>query len=186
MSLIGKWTDLIYRAATGSWKAKVLLAPVVGGSFGALIVVLYLLSRVVDRWLGLPMVFIYPGSLVIGVLLIAAGLAIYCFSAAQFFGVRGTPLPVIPPPKLVTTGLYRFSRNPMMTGLFILFFGIGIATGSLSLVFVFTPLFIAINVWELKRVEEPELERRLGEAYKEYKKQVPMFFPYLIKKTERI
>ena len=49
--------------------------------------------------------------------------------------------------------------------------------GSLSLIFIFTPLFITINVWELKMIEEPELERRLGEAYVKYKKEVPMFFP---------
>jgi protein-S-isoprenylcysteine O-methyltransferase Ste14 len=35
-------------------------------------------------------------------------------------------------------------------------------------------LFIYI---ELKAIEEPELEMRLGEAYREYKKRVPMFFP---------
>jgi protein-S-isoprenylcysteine O-methyltransferase Ste14 len=34
-----------------------------------------------------------------------------------------------------------------------------------------------MNVWELKKVEEPELIRRLGKAYVEYKKRTPMFFP---------
>ncbi len=182
MSLVGTRTDLIYKVATGSWKAKVIFAPIVGASYAGLIILFFLSSRVVDRWLGLPRAFIYPGSLVVGFFLIAFGLALYCLSAAQFFRVRGTPVPFSPPPKLVTSGLYRFTRNPMMTGLFMQFFGIGIALGSLSLVFIFTPLFITINVWELKKVEEPELERRLGEAYREYKKQVPMFFPSFIKR----
>jgi len=70
----------------------------------------------------------------------------------------------------------------MLTGIFMQLFGIGISLGSLSLIFIFTPLFIIINVWELKKVEEPELERRLGEAYVKYKKDVPMFFPFLTKK----
>jgi protein-S-isoprenylcysteine O-methyltransferase Ste14 len=30
---------------------------------------------------------------------------------------------------------------------------------------------------ELKVIEEPELEMRLGDVYREYKKKVPMFFP---------
>ena len=64
------------------------------------------------------------------------------------------------------------------------FFGIGIALGSLSLVFIFTPLFIAMNVWELKKVEEPELERRLGEAYVKYKKEVSMFFLFRKRRSE--
>ncbi len=38
-----------------------------------------------------------------------------------------------------------------------------------------------VSNWELKKVEEPELEKRLGKDYREYKKQVPMFFPRLKK-----
>jgi protein-S-isoprenylcysteine O-methyltransferase Ste14 len=49
------------------------------------------------------------------------------------------------------------------------------------IVFIFTPLFIAFNVWELKAIEEPELEKRLGTEYLEYKKRTPMFLPDLIK-----
>jgi protein-S-isoprenylcysteine O-methyltransferase Ste14 len=178
MSLIGGWTNLIYKVATGGWKAKVFFGPFLAASFAGLIVGLLLLSRIADRWLGLPGAFNFSGSLVIGFLLMAFGLAIYGLSVFQFLRVRGTPVPFIPPPTLVRTGLYRFSRNPMMTGLFMQFFGLGIALGSFSLTFFFTPLFIAMNVWELKMVEEPELERRLGEAYVKYKKEVPMFFPF--------
>ena len=68
----------------------------------------------------------------------------------------------------------------MLTGIFIQLFGLGIALGSISLVWVFTPLFIIIHVWELKKVEEPELVKRLGQDYVEYKKRVPMFFPFCI------
>ncbi len=38
-------------------------------------------------------------------------------------------------------------------------------------------LFIFVNVWELKAIEEPELLKRLGEDYSEYRKRTPMFFP---------
>jgi len=50
----------------------------------------------------------------------------------------------------------------------------------LSLLFAFTPLFIYINFWELKSIEEPELEKRLGEDYIKYRKRTPMFFPNLM------
>ena len=54
---------------------------------------------------------------------------------------------------------------------------LGMLLRSVSLVFIFTPLFIVINVLKLKAIEEPELERRLGKHYVEYKGNVPMFIP---------
>jgi protein-S-isoprenylcysteine O-methyltransferase Ste14 len=67
----------------------------------------------------------------------------------------------------------------MMTGLFITLFGLGIWCRSISLVFIFSPLFVLLSAWELKAIEEPELEKRLGKEYIEYKKRVPMFFPWM-------
>jgi protein-S-isoprenylcysteine O-methyltransferase Ste14 len=40
-------------------------------------------------------------------------------------------------------------------------------------------------VWELKAVEERELEKRLGKDYVEYKKRVPMFIPRLKVRTKK-
>jgi protein-S-isoprenylcysteine O-methyltransferase Ste14 len=65
----------------------------------------------------------------------------------------------------------------MLTGVFLFLFGIGFIVNSVSLVFLFTPLYVLINVWELKRIEEPELIKRLGDEYIEYRRQTPMFIP---------
>jgi hypothetical protein len=65
----------------------------------------------------------------------------------------------------------------MLTGVFLFLFGVGFGVNSLSLVFFFTPLFVLFNVWELRQIEEPELIRRLGDEYVEYRKQTPMFIP---------
>ncbi|MFC1829578.1 methyltransferase family protein, partial [Thermodesulfobacteriota bacterium] len=73
----------------------------------------------------------------------------------------------------------------MLTGVFALLFGIGIFFGSVSLLFVFTPLFIFVNYWELKAIEEPELVKRLGQVYIEYRKTTPMFFPSFSSKYKR-
>lgn len=62
MSLVARWTNLIYKVATGSWKVKVVVAPIVAASYGGLILVFFLLSRATDRWLSLPKVFNYPVS----------------------------------------------------------------------------------------------------------------------------
>ena len=109
--------------------------------------------------------------------MIAVGLAVTAWSAFHFLKVRGTPVPFNPPPKVVNTGPYRYARNPMLTGVFLFLFGIGFSVNSVSLVFFFTPLYVLINVWELKKIEEPELIKRLGDEYIEYRRHTPMFIP---------
>jgi protein-S-isoprenylcysteine O-methyltransferase Ste14 len=178
MSLTGKWIDLIYKVATGRWKIKIIIAPIVGLSYLSLIGLFIFLSFLADKILHLPKIFCNPWTTIIGTPFIIAGFILMFFSVFHFLKVRGTPVPFSPPPKLVTGGPYRFARNPMLTGIFIQLFGLGILVNSLALILIFTPLFIFINYWELKRVEEPELEKRLGQEYIDYKKQVPMFFPW--------
>jgi len=130
-----------------------------------------------DNALHFPEATYQPWSLIFGICLIMPGLLLMLVSISYFIRVKGTPVPFCPPPKLVTKGPYRFVRNPMLSGLFMQLFGLGITLGSISLMFIFTPLFIALNIWELKNVEEPELVKRLGRDYVEYKKRIPMFFP---------
>jgi len=182
MSLTGKWIDLIYRAATGSWKTRLLVAPFAGVVFLSLIAAFILLSLSMDHYLHFPKAFAYPWSLAAGICLITLGLFLMLISIACFARAKGTPVPFSPPPRLIKTGPYRYVRNPMLTGVFLQLFGLGTALGSLSLLFIFTPLFIIFNVWELKNIEEPELAKRLGHEYGEYRKQVPMFFPFRMKK----
>jgi protein-S-isoprenylcysteine O-methyltransferase Ste14 len=71
----------------------------------------------------------------------------------------------------------------MLTGVFLLLFGLAIWFGSVSLFFIFAPLYILLHVVELKTIEEPELARRLGREYLEYKKSTPMFIPRLRAKS---
>jgi protein-S-isoprenylcysteine O-methyltransferase Ste14 len=67
----------------------------------------------------------------------------------------------------------------MLLGLFIVLIGLGVLFGSLSLILIFIPLFILINVLYLKAIEEKEMEKKFGREYLEYKKRVPMFIPKL-------
>ena len=72
----------------------------------------------------------------------------------------------------------------MLTGVFLFLFGIGFGLNSISLVLVFTPLYVLINAWELKNIEEPELVKRLGNEYIDYRRKTPMFIPGRKKKQE--
>lgn len=53
----------------------------------------------------------------------------------------------------------------------------GLLLHPVSIVFRWTPLYILMHLIELKKAEEPELERRFGAAYQEYRCRVPMFVP---------
>jgi protein-S-isoprenylcysteine O-methyltransferase Ste14 len=179
MSLREKCIKQIYRIATGSSRIRTLLTPIGVLFFILLVMALIVVSLQVDKFLQFPKLLPAPFSIVISVPILAIGLFLILWSILHFVKVKGTPVPFNPPPELVTTGPYAYARNPMLTGVFILLFGFGIFFGSISLVFIFTPLFILFNVFELRAIEEPELEKRLGKEYLEYKKSVPMFIPKL-------
>ena len=168
MFLINKWIDIIYKVATGSWKTKLIIAPIVGLLYLCLIGLFIFLSFVVDQFLQFPEIFDSSWNIIISAPIIVIGFFLMALSAFYFLKARGTPVPFSPPPKLVRTGPYKYVRNPMLTGIFIQLFGIGIIFNSISLIVIFTPLFILINFWELKRIEEPELKKRFGKEYLDY------------------
>jgi protein-S-isoprenylcysteine O-methyltransferase Ste14 len=177
MDIRNRWISFLYRVATGARKTRTLITPVGIVLFGAYTSLFAILAVLVDQWLSLPWPLSTGLSLIIAVSLIAVGAGMTAWSVSHFLKVKGTPVPFNPPPTLVMTGPYRFVRNPMLTGVFLLLFGMGFSLKSLSLVVLFTPLFVWANVWELKEIEEPELVKRLGEDYVAYQQQVPMFLP---------
>ena len=177
MSLRTRWINLIYTIATGSRKVRTILTPIVGLSYVLFATMFVIVSFPINRCLNLSLFPPRPMDIFLSIPLISVGLLLIFWSQFNFLKVKGTPVPFNPPPKLVTAGPYAYIRNPMLSGIFILLFGLGFAFKSISLLFVFAPLFILINVMEIKAIEEPELEMRLGKDYLEYKKKTPMFFP---------
>lgn len=174
-----KLVDFLYKIATGSQKIRNLLTPVGAIFFAFFITLFVLLALQLDQFLKLPQLFSKPFNIIFSLPILFAGLLLIGWSVLHFLKVKGTPVPFNPPPRLVVDGPYAYARNPMLTGAFILLFGFGILIGSFSFTFIFTPLFIAINVWELKAIEEPELAKRLGEDYLDYRNKTPMFIPNL-------
>jgi len=177
MAFRNRWINLLHRAATGTKKTRTLLTPVGVIIFGAFTALFVFAAIIFDGLLGLPRLLPEGARLPISVPMIAVGLAVTAWSVFHFLKVKGTPVPFNPPPKLVKTGPYRYTRNPMLLGVFLFLFGIGFVVNSASLVFFFTPLYVLINVWELKNIEEPELIKRLGAKYIEYRRHTPMFIP---------
>ena len=185
MGLKTGWIDFLYKVATGSQKFRNLLTPIGAFFFGLFTMLFVVAALLVDKFLNLPNLLPGPLNISLSLPVILFGLFLMGWSAFHFLKVKGTPVPFNPPPRLVTDGPFAFVRNPMITGVFILLFGLGILLRSVSLVFLFTPLFILFNVWELKAIEEPELVKRLGSEYVEYRKRTPMFIPAFRLKPKR-
>jgi protein-S-isoprenylcysteine O-methyltransferase Ste14 len=177
MTLKTKWIELIYSLATSSRKIRNFFTPLGALLFALLVFLFVIIALNVDRLLGITDIFSRLLSIILGSLFFLIAFILIGWSVLMFLRAKGTPVPLNPPPQLVTTGPYAYVRNPMLTGVFALLFGIGVLLGSVSLLAIFTPLFIFINVWELKAIEEPELLKRLGQDYVEYRKSTPMFFP---------
>ena len=184
MTLKARWIDFLYRVATGSRRVRNVFTPIGAIFFGLLLFLFVVTALLVDQLIGL--VNLFPGRLhvVLSLPLFSIAAFLIGWSVRHFLKAKGTPVPMNPPPRLVSSGPYAYSRNPMLAGVFALLFGTGILLESVSLLFIFTPLFILLNVWELKVIEEPELVKRLGRKYVEYRKRTPMFLPKIRTKQD--
>jgi len=112
--------------------------------------------------------------------LIAIGIAIYLHTAFWGFALRGlgTPAPIAPPSKLVVEGLHRYVRNPMYIGVLLIVIGQAVLFQSRVLAEYAALFWLAAHVFVLL-YEEPALERKFGEEYREYRRRVPRWIPRL-------
>jgi protein-S-isoprenylcysteine O-methyltransferase Ste14 len=116
---------------------------------------------------------------VLGVTLIALGLALVAWTVALFATVgRGTLAPWDPTSRLVVRGPYRHVRNPMISGVLAILLGEAALFGSVPLLVWFAAAF-AVNAVYFPLVEEPGLRRRFGEEYDAYSANVPRWLPRL-------
>ncbi len=80
---------------------------------------------------------------------------------------RGTLSPVDPTKKLVISGLYYFSRNPMYVGVILILIGEAIFFQSNNLWGYLLFVFVLFHVFVIY-VEEPRLKKDFGEEYDMY------------------
>ena len=78
-------------------------------------------------------------------------------------GVR----PFSPVSRLVTTGVFRYTRNPMYLALVLIAFGIAVRLGTISALIVPPMLFVLLDRRFVQR-EEEFLRDRIGRSYDDY------------------
>jgi protein-S-isoprenylcysteine O-methyltransferase Ste14 len=115
----------------------------------------------------------------VGVALFAAGLLLFLASLRRFATEgKGTLAPWDPPRALVLRGPYRFVRNPMISGVIFILFSEALVLSSLPHG-VWAAAFLVLNLLYIPLIEEPQLERRFGDAYRRYRRHVRRFLPRL-------
>lgn len=161
------------------WKhlRAVLLLPVV-----ATLVIPYLLTLIPSRGLiggqQLPIEQMLITRLS-GFIVIYFGLLLFLSTVWLFIRHgQGTLAPWDPTAKLVVRGIYRRLRNPMILGVILLLIGETLFTRSFYHL-AWTLFFIVANAIYIPLFEEPGLEKRFGEDYLEYKRNVPRWRPLL-------
>ncbi len=171
--------DYFHSVATGPKRRRDLLTPIGLLVFAGTLAAVIVGGLYTDRWVGLPALL--PGHVgaAVGVPFLAAGALLCGWCVARFVKARGTPVPLNPPEELIVSGPYQWVRNPMLTGVFGALVGLGLLLHSVGIALIWTPASVLVHLAELKRVEEPELARRFGSTYAEYRARVPMFIPRL-------
>lgn len=115
----------------------------------------------------------------LGLALIALGLALWLWAAVLLAKEGGgTFAPWDPPRSLVVRGPFRYTRNPMMSGVLAILLGEALALSSWPLLGWFA-FFALANLVLIPWREEPQLVGRYGADYLIYRQNVPRWLPRL-------
>lgn len=147
----------------------------------AILALPFIVAMVVPTWL----LQAYPRAEVFwvlrgvgaGVLLLGLGLFVWCVALFARVG-QGTLAPWDPTKNMVAVGPYQYVRNPMISGVALILIGEALFWGSVA-AGVWAGAFILINHLYFLLSEEPGLEKRFGEGYRQYKANVPRWIPRL-------
>ncbi len=145
---------------------------------------LYLMFEAGLFALYIPLAFLRTGTrietsilsfLAIPLWLIGSLTVLWCFWTFTFKG-HGTPNPTDPPIELITTGPYRYVRNPIYVGVAFIFLGHFLWFGYWALLNYAMLAFIGVH-FSVILYEEPTLKRKFGYSYENYLKTVPRWIP---------
>ncbi|MDX9772689.1 MAG: methyltransferase [Bacteroidales bacterium] len=124
----------------------------------------------------IPLFKIIPFPLnLFGIILIIVGILMTLITNSALLKNRTSIQPFETPDVLITSGLFKLSRNPLYLGMAIAFFGLVITLGSLS-PFIFPIIFVIIINRVIIPYEENKLEIVFGDKYLDYKTKTRRWF----------
>ena len=136
---------------------------------------IYLLMTLVVMWLTdryFPLNrYIDEPAAYSGIVLVFGGIVVAAVSAERFRKVDTGLLPFNEATTLVTGGFYRYTRNPIYMGMFLMSLGVAVLLGSLGALLPL-PVFVLIIRNNFVLGEERFLEAAFGQHYLDYKTEV--------------
>ena len=115
----------------------------------------------------------------VGSLVFILGFALFIWTVYLFRHIgKGTLAPWTPTQKLVVKGPYQYCRNPMISAVFFMQLGETVFLNSRGIA-ILAAAFLLVNTIYFILKEEPDLYKRFGNEYLDYKKHVPRWIPNL-------
>jgi protein-S-isoprenylcysteine O-methyltransferase Ste14 len=138
------------------------------------VVIVSLVAAVIGTRLDLPLGLRNFGSIlatILGSLLLIIGFLLRVWATFHFYQNRMKVISLSPQRTLITSGPYRFSRNPLyLGGNVFVFLGAALLFGSPAAVFI-TIIHLPLVDLFIRR-EERQLERDFGEEWLQYRERV--------------
>lgn len=128
--------------------------------------------------IGLILHWLHPISILRGAITLCLGIALCVVSgwfalwAEHTMKKAGTNInPLRPATALVTSGPFRFCRNPLYLSLVLLYLGLALAMNRLWPLVLLVPALVVLHYGVILR-EERYLEAKFGDAYRDYRASV--------------
>ncbi len=143
---------------------KILLPP--------LLLALCLMGIVAVNFFGIAVITLLSGPVkFVGYVLIGLGAFLPVWGARLFHQHETNILPYLDPDRIVTSGPFAFSRNPMYLGMLTLLLGLAVLYGT-ALSFIFPLVYFAVaNRWYIP-FEEERMAEVFGDEFIAYKVKV--------------
>ena len=165
---------------------KMLLGYIVGGSLVIVLVpsVIYIITSLFDHVFRLEIIQDSIIKWIIIVILLVTGLiyGIWSVIIQNTIGEGGPVeignIEISPKTKnLVVSGPYKYTRNPMLFGAFLIYLAFALFINSITSVVLVSAIFVFMLTVVVK-MEEKRLLKDFGDQYVEYRNKVSKFIPW--------
>ena len=131
----------------------------------------------IDVIAGFPPLHRLPFLRISAYILLVVGLLFIWWSMHDLAKAGGTPNPLRPPKKIITSGSYSVCRHPMFLGYDLCALSVVLILRSPGMLFISFPVFLFFEIRFLRK-EEKILRLKFKKLYVDYMHTTPFIFPF--------